>query len=106
LAVPDQRFHDLVGNVAEWVTDPLANGRPTTFYVIGGSALSSAPAGDECRKKRLGTKGAPVYSDVGFRLAFTAPVPSLAESLALKLRSGDYYAKEPGAASASTVLPR
>lgn len=81
-------FHDLVGNVAEWVTeDPAALegvapardkveaalGKGEKLKVVGGSALSppgqptAEPLPVNYLQSRLG------YSDVGFRLAFSAP---------------------------------
>jgi len=63
-----QAFNHLVGNVAEMT---LENGH---LYVIGGSALSppTRPVDQELEiaNWRSGNKG---YSDIGFRLAFSAP---------------------------------
>ena len=61
------RFRHLIGNVAEFVTDPAAPGR---YCVIGGSSLSPKELDPErayeVPRMRKG------YSDVGFRLAFKA----------------------------------
>jgi hypothetical protein len=90
-------FHDLIGNVAEYVMDapvvlaekvavapPLAGNdivaRVTDWFspehlagvcVIGGSALS--PPGLDPTKPCLLPRNANQFSDVGFRLAFTDP---------------------------------
>lgn len=81
-------FHDLIGNVAEYVFDDAgvlegvapardkveaALGKGEKLKVIGGSALSPAgqsnsdPLPVNISQAKLG------YSDVGFRLAFSAP---------------------------------
>lgn len=63
-------FRHLVGNVAEFTHDPVAN----KTYVIGGSALSppEVPPDQEFEVANL-KQG---YSDVGFRLAMTGDRPA------------------------------
>jgi hypothetical protein len=116
-AVPaaDQKFHDLVGNVAEYVLqepDAWARGAkrtaddirnfltdtPDAVAVIGGSAFSPAnvPVDKPLRADRT-DKG---YSDVGLRLAFTAPSKTPAERLRWVLVGEDYV--WPRTASAAT----
>lgn len=83
------RFKNLVGNVAEFVTespmDPVSGKAELAKLVdagrvIGGSAISPAKV-DPRVAKPIGTRAAQrVFSDVGFRLAFSAgaaakPVP-------------------------------
>jgi hypothetical protein len=91
-----QFFYHLVGNVAEYVWDPDAE-KP---YVIGGSAMS--PPGPEFAwNKPLEVdekEAAAGYSDVGFRLAFPAPIPD-AERVKLIL-SGQPYLKGGGPTTA------
>lgn len=65
---PDGKFHDLVGNVAEWVMD---SGGVRKAQVIGASALS--PPGVDPKKAQSATRpDINAYADVGFRLAFDA----------------------------------
>ncbi|MBL8760281.1 MAG: hypothetical protein JNL50_03180 [Phycisphaerae bacterium] len=68
-ASPDGRFHDLVGNVAEWVLAPGAAAGQA--QVIGGSAMSAKEVAADQAQRATGaaTQG---YADVGFRLAFEA----------------------------------
>jgi hypothetical protein len=110
----DQKFHDLVGNVAEFVLqepDAFARWRDkkavlerkewtaaevksflsnTTdaVAVIGGSAVSApqVPVDQPLRADRA-DKG---YSDVGLRPAFTAPTQSPAERLKWVLAGEEY----------------
>jgi formylglycine-generating enzyme required for sulfatase activity len=73
---PDGRFHDLVGNAAEWVAPagPSAGQTPNDVaraQVIGASAISSDQiAPDIAQDPTNRTRAA--FSDVGFRLAFDA----------------------------------
>jgi hypothetical protein len=66
----DSKFHDLEGNVAEWVTGP---GGPC---VIGGSALSNqdpgTPVSSDANSK---------FTDVGFRLALDLPPPKVSGTI-------------------------
>jgi hypothetical protein len=67
----DARFIHLVGNVAEYVYDPIGAG---AFYVLGGSALSSPDLQVDHPypvDPRMASRG---YSDVGVRLALDAPM--------------------------------
>ncbi len=99
-------FHHLVGNVAEYVCgaaaaqDALASDRPDsraafqalsggTLHVIGASALS--PEGirpDAAYPCRPGAEP-DTFSDVGFRLAFTAPRATLSQLLLALLETPD-----------------
>jgi formylglycine-generating enzyme required for sulfatase activity len=102
----DGVFRDLVGNVAEYVCEvPDAFARwtdkktaddmkrflsdtPDAVAVIGGSALSPADvAVDKALPVSRPDRG---YSDVGLRLAFTAPARNLAERLKWVLAGEDY----------------
>jgi hypothetical protein len=109
-------FQDLVGNVAEFVCEvPDAFARwerkrtaddvkqfladtPDAIAVIGGSALSPADLAPDkpVRVKRTDLG----YSDVGLRLAFTAPARNLAERLKWVLAGEEYL--WPRTASADT----
>lgn len=113
----DGTFHDLVGNVAEYVCEaPQAfedwpdkgsasdlkrflGDTPGAVAVIGGSALSApdAPLAEALPVKQT-HRG---YSDVGLRLAFTAPAQNLAERLKWVL-AGEQYLPPERTASAST----
>jgi formylglycine-generating enzyme required for sulfatase activity len=113
----DAAFHDLVGNVAEYVCDrPEAlaawddgatpdgikrflNDTPDAIAVIGGSALSppDVPLAEPLPLKRTDL----AYSDVGLRLAFTAPARNLAERLKWAL-AGEEYLPPIRTVSAST----
>jgi formylglycine-generating enzyme required for sulfatase activity len=90
----DGQFQDLIGNVAEFVCDvPDAFARhdketaddikrflqdtPDAIAVIGGSALS--PPDMPVDEPQRVTRPDRAYSDVGLRLAFTAPARHLAE---------------------------
>jgi len=92
-------FHHLVGNVAELVcqaaedleklevksaadAEKFFRAKADRFYVIGGSALSPPVVKPETPARLAAKEAAFGYSDVGFRLAFTAP----AESLSVRLR--------------------
>ena len=121
-AVRGDCFCDLVGNVSEFVcNDPLvwpellrqtpdsigsflsrrfvvsANGSREVrdLFVIGGSALSN-PLWPPNEPQRLGPVDWPQkFADVGFRLAFDAPIPSTTERLkALLLRQNYLYGKK------------
>ena len=90
-------FHHIVGNVAEWTfedSEALAKtadsasvvkclaGASGKLAVIGGSALSDPGIPTDAPQPVDFVEAAEGYSDVGFRLAFTAP----AESLSVRLR--------------------
>ena len=112
-------FHHLVGNVAEYVYEypkaldgmhartpaalrELLIGNPDAVRVIGASALSSPelwngkdkpfdkayPFGISGERGDLANAG---YSDVGLRLAFTAPGEPLQESLSRLLDQKNWY---------------
>jgi formylglycine-generating enzyme required for sulfatase activity len=90
-------FHHLVGNVAEFVCDAprefdlapnkttaagirgFVEQQPKSLYVIGGSALS--PPEVPFDKPQPVAQSDEAYTDVGLRLAFTAPSRSLAEKI-------------------------
>ena len=114
----DGVFHDLVGNVAEYVCEvPDAFARhdketadqvkrflsdtPDAVAVIGGSALSApdVPLDEPLRVTRPDR----AFSDVGLRLAFTAPARNLAERLKYVLAGEDYV--WPRTASLDTTSP-
>jgi len=88
------KFHNLVGNVAEFVySDKSAQ----KFSVIGGSALSPPDLWDGASKPfstayDYDQAGAKEFSDVGFRLAFTAPQKSIVESLREAIKAAKYIA--------------
>jgi formylglycine-generating enzyme required for sulfatase activity len=110
-------LHDLIGNLAEYVCDApdaferwpekrtaesikdfLAN-TPDAVAVIGGSALSPADvAVDQPRGVKDTHRG---YSDVGLRLAFTAPARNKAERLKWAL-AGEEFLEPPRTVSADT----
>jgi hypothetical protein len=60
------KFHHLLGNVAEWVTE---NGAPV---VIGGSYTTSSWETFECRHRQT-VLGAKKRQDLGFRAARGVP---------------------------------
>lgn len=113
----DGAFQDLLGNVAEYVADDpgalqrrddRANVEGIKKYlgdvadpvaVIGGSAMSSPdlPLAEPLPVRRMHVG----YSDVGFRLAFTAPGRNLAERLKWAV-AGEEYLPAARAVSAST----
>jgi len=67
----DARFIQLVGNVAEYVYDPMGAGQ---YYVIGGSALSDPTIAVDHPypvNPKIASKG---FSDVGVRLALDAAI--------------------------------
>jgi len=80
-------IHHLVGNVAEFVYEDVEG-----FGVVGGSALSPPQLWDG--KRRGYSRTYPVdmrtavagYSDVGFRVAFSAPSPTVKARLAVLLQ--------------------
>jgi hypothetical protein len=114
-------MHDLVGNVAEYVFDGpsalavIKDATPTTaaidaavtagrrtLGVIGGSALSP-PEIPFNKKQPLDLTIAQTntgYADVGFRLAYTAPIDSITDVLAATFKDPKYLpgakAKAPG----------
>ncbi|MCK5269813.1 MAG: SUMF1/EgtB/PvdO family nonheme iron enzyme [Sedimentisphaerales bacterium] len=100
------KFHHLVGNVAEFVCEdadsldkkieaPFTNADEVknflthgNYYVIGGSALS-APESTKTTPYKVPyktSKPKELYSDVGFRLAFSSPHRKLSEELLGLLR--------------------
>lgn len=113
-------LHDLVGNVAEYVFDgpsalavikdpnaataaidaAISAGRRNLF-VIGGSALSPPDIAFN-RKQPLDltiAQNNTGYCDVGFRLAYTAPIDSITDVLAATFKDPKYLpgkAKVPG----------
>jgi hypothetical protein len=78
-----QAVHHLVGNVAEYVLadgfDPAAAAGPADFLVVGGSALSPPRFGLAAPLPVADPQAG--YSDVGLRVAFTAPAESFGEHL-------------------------
>jgi len=97
-------LYHLVGNVAEWVYDDpaglsqcgaaeverLFRQTPTKLAVIGGSALS-APSVRPDKPQPIDYGDASLgYSDVGFRLAFTAPAESVGARLRRLLNARGY----------------
>ncbi|HEY7116922.1 MAG TPA: hypothetical protein VH475_10070 [Tepidisphaeraceae bacterium] len=76
--VPPSVFVDLVGNVAEFVTAAPGDGGGK-LYVIGGSALSPPGRKVDQAFDLPGEQAGTGFSDVGFRLAFSEPPPSLAK---------------------------
>ena len=83
-------FHHLVGNVAEFTyaapedleklkansaadVDRFFRAHANGFHVIGGSALSPPEIKPETPGRLSAKEAVAAYSDVGFRLAFTAP---------------------------------
>lgn len=111
-------FHNLIGNVAEFVCDAprqyeswpqkqFAEGiqqfvkqNPDSLFVIGGSALS--PVESPVIKPLPAGRSDMGYSDVGFRLAFTAPARSLAERLKWTLADQPYVWTQPAAVSTNS----
>jgi hypothetical protein len=76
----DNQFHNLVGNVAEFV---YTDDNKQRFQVIGGSALSPPDLWDGGKDRPFWKPydyEAREFSDVGFRLAFDAP-PSISDNL-------------------------
>ena len=112
----DGVFRDLIGNVAEYVCEvPDAFARwenkrtadgiktfltdtPDAIAIVGGSALS--PADQPLDKPIPVTRIDRGFSDVGLRLAFTAPARNDAERLKWVLAGEDYL--WPRTASADT----
>jgi hypothetical protein len=109
-------MHDLVGNVAEYVLDgPNANAvikvaKPTVdsvdaeiaganvdLGVIGGSALSppQIPFNQKQALVMDSDQTAGGFSDVGFRLAYTAPIDSINDVLAAVFKEPKYLAVKP-----------
>jgi hypothetical protein len=104
-------MHNLVGNVAEYVFDGdgatavVTNNTPATtaiddavkagagkLYVIGGSSLSP-PEVPFAEKQPAGPTVAGVttgFCDVGFRLAYTAPIDSIVDVLANSFKDPKY----------------
>lgn len=111
-----QDFKDLIGNVAEWVFENPAGldqagesmasvkeaiGKGEQLFVIGGSALSppaSQRPDDEPLAPRSTNAAVQQFSDVGFRLAFTAQGSggggNPAERLAQILASRPYLTRD------------
>ncbi|HEX4793927.1 MAG TPA: SUMF1/EgtB/PvdO family nonheme iron enzyme [Humisphaera sp.] len=105
-------FHDLVGNVAEFVCSAtgaferssnrntaegvrdFAKEHAADLFVIGGSALS--PPQVPVDKPLAMSKSDQGYADVGLRLAFTAPARTLAERVKWNLGEHPYLWPKPG----------
>jgi hypothetical protein len=104
-------FHELVGNVAQFLCEApdafddlqdkssaaairkFLDQSPDSLFVIGGSALSPP---DVPLETPLPVVHSDVgYSDVGLRLAFTAPARSLSERLAWVLAGQSYLWEKP-----------
>ena len=108
--VGDGRFHDLIGNVAEYVCEQpdafagwpandkataeglkrFLDDTPDAVAVIGGSAFS--PPDEPLAEPRTLKHKHRGFSDVGLRLAFTAPARNLAERLKWVLAGEEYLA--------------
>ena len=104
-------FHELVGNVAQIVCEApdafddlkdkssvatirqFLDQSPNSLFVIGGSALSPPDVPLETPLPVVHSDVA--YSDVGLRLAFTAPARSLSERLAWVLAGQSYLWEKP-----------
>jgi hypothetical protein len=103
--------HDLIGNVAEYVFDaPSANAvikdaNPKTdainatmaaeaknLFVIGGSSLSPPQIPLLQKQPVLEGTADTGFADVGFRLAYTAPIDSITDVLAAAFKSPPYLA--------------
>jgi formylglycine-generating enzyme required for sulfatase activity len=109
----NQSFHDLVGNVAEFVLDPESAiraeaelppedaGKVTAFFqnsgtrvfVIGGSALSPPELGFDQPLPVSDERAKDGFTDVGFRLAFTDP--KYGPQPHLDLATAEYLTGEP-----------
>lgn len=74
---PGHRFYHLIGNAAEIVTDANDSSK---FFVIGGSAFS--PPEMPFDKPQPVTSPDDQWSDVGFRLAISAPIKPMRDRLA------------------------
>jgi len=74
---PGHRFYHLIGNAAEVVT---AANDSSKFFVIGGSAFS--PPEMPFGKPQPVTSPDDQWSDVGFRLAISAPIKPMRDRLA------------------------
>src|SRR5262249_53972772 len=86
-AADDGVFHDLVGNVAEFVT------AEKEVDVIGGSAISAKDEGADGLALPLGRNGvARKFGDVGFRVAYS--VPKLTAEPAAKAPNRDENIRE------------
>ncbi len=106
-----QRLHHLVGNVAEYVfEDPkalagvdgsaeavagLLSGSAGSVAVIGASAMSSPKLPRDRPRPVDPAIAAEGFSDVGFRLAFTAPAEALRVRLRRLLTERGYLAAPP-----------
>jgi hypothetical protein len=104
-------FHQLIGNVAQFLCDApeafdawqdkntpagirrFLDENPNSLYVIGGSALS--PPDVPLQTPLPVTHTDVGYSDVGLRLAFTAPAHSPAERLRWALADQSYFWPKP-----------
>jgi hypothetical protein len=113
-------FHHLIGNVAELVCDApgqfdawqerrtpegvaqFANQLKDKLFVIGGSALSPPEVAVDMPYPLGSTDRA--YADVGVRLAFTAPVKTLAERLKWVLFEQPYTWNEAATAAQPQAL--
>jgi formylglycine-generating enzyme required for sulfatase activity len=124
---PNREFHDLIGNVAEYVLEKpeafarwtsketaediqrFLNDTPNAVGVIGGSALSSPelpldkplllPGARQ--GERLFSEIDRGFSDVGLRLAFTAPARTHAERLKWVLAGEKYLFPRTASAAAA-----
>ena len=118
---PDvQAFYHLVGNVAEFVCDApgefdaaaganrgaavpaFVQGHPKDFAVIGGSALSPQFVDP---KTPYDVPPTQPFTDVGFRLAVTAPAESFAEYVRWELENPPYILGAVAATAASAERP-
>lgn len=85
----DGNFHNLFGNVAEYLYDESTS----RFYVAGGSALSPPELNPVTPYPVETATAIGGFSDVGFRLAFTAPSSMAARTrLQLLFRQRPYQA--------------
>ncbi len=105
----DSGLYDLVGNVAEFVIDAkdsdsaavgltahdvaaFTAGHADRLYVVGGSALSPPTLDVRTPYHASPERAQRGYSDVGFRLAFTAPGFNAADRVRSSVRDVPYLA--------------
>ncbi len=81
----DFQVHDLIGNVAEWVTLGTWDDQKPKYGIIGGSAISDPDVSEDQKDYYTPLEqpqaSNPSPSDVGIRLAFTASRPTLASNV-------------------------